>query len=174
MMDSRPIAFDQNARLGVRRAIIRRNPDDMQEVEMVEGVWGSDPRFSDGENFRFIRSENQAFPGRRCLLAVSEFQMAVGDKRYRATREEGGHFYLAGIWEPGIEGSAPFFRVITVAANPDISAYQKRHGAIVPTSQVEQWLDSATTASACLTTPPAGFFRVNDGSPPPCQRSLAL
>jgi hypothetical protein len=60
-MDSRPIAFNPDAPLGSRRAIIRRNPEVAQEVEMIEAVWGSDPRFSGGQNFRFIRSEEQTF-----------------------------------------------------------------------------------------------------------------
>jgi hypothetical protein len=45
-MDSNPTPFDSDAPLGSRRAIIRRNPDNVQEVEMVEATWGSNPRFS--------------------------------------------------------------------------------------------------------------------------------
>ncbi|MBV5325892.1 MAG: hypothetical protein J0626_11875, partial [Rhodospirillaceae bacterium] len=40
-MDTSPKPFDSNAPLGERRAIIRRNPDDAQEIEMIEAAWGS-------------------------------------------------------------------------------------------------------------------------------------
>jgi putative SOS response-associated peptidase YedK len=100
--------------------------------------------------------------------------MRIGGKRYRAVRSCGGHFYIAAVWEPDSDGRDPFFRVITVAANPDIACYQDRHGAIVPSGQVERWLDPATPSSACLSVPPAGFFHVTDRSPRPRQRSLTL
>lgn len=141
---------------------------------MIEGLWGSDPHVTDGRNFRFIRSEDRRFGSRRCLLALSEFQMKVGAKRYRATRTGGGHFYVAGIWEPDVDGGAPYFRVITVPASPDIASFQERHGAIVPHPLVEQCLDPATPASICLSVPRAGYFRVAESSLPPRQREFAL
>src|SRR3546814_651532 len=101
-MDSSPTPFDSNAPLGSRRAIIRRNPNDASEIEMVEAAWGSNPRFSDGASFRFVRSEGRTFPSHRCLVPASEFQMRVGEKRYRVTLDGGNHFYLAAIWEPAM------------------------------------------------------------------------
>src|SRR3546814_7982621 len=88
-MDSSPTPFDSNAPLGSRRAIIRRNPNDASEIEMVEAAWGSNPRFSDGASFRFVRSEGRTFPSHRCLVPASEFQMRVGEKRYRVTLDGG-------------------------------------------------------------------------------------
>src|SRR3546814_5224787 len=73
-MDSSPTPFDSNAPLGSRRAIIRRNPNDASEIEMVEAAWGSNPRFSDGASFRFVRSEGRTFPSHRCLVPASEFR----------------------------------------------------------------------------------------------------
>ena len=80
-MSVSPTPFDSEAPEGNRRAIIRRDPDNMQDKEMVEAVWGSDPRFGGGVSYRFIRSEGQSFPGNRCLIPASEFQMTVGDNR---------------------------------------------------------------------------------------------
>src|SRR3546814_8892278 len=82
-MGMAPTPFDPDAPDGGRRALIRRNPEDENEVEMVEAVWGSDPRFSDGINYRFVRSEGRAFIKRRCLIPASEFRMGTGDHRYR-------------------------------------------------------------------------------------------
>lgn len=54
--------FDSDAPLGSRRAIIRQNPDGVQEIEMIEATWGPNPRLSDGDSYRFVRSEGQTFP----------------------------------------------------------------------------------------------------------------
>jgi len=97
-----PTPFDSDAPLGAGRAIIRRNPDDASEIEMVEATWGSDPRFSAGDSYRFVRSEGRTFASHRCLIPASEFHMSVGKKRYRVSLDDGNHFYLAGIWEPAM------------------------------------------------------------------------
>lgn len=76
-MDSTPTAFDPDAALGSRRAIIRRNPDDLQEVEMIEAAWGSNPQFSDGVGYQFVRSEGRTFPSHRCLVAASGRQFLL-------------------------------------------------------------------------------------------------
>lgn len=117
-MEPRPGPFDPDAPSGARRAIIRRNPADAQEVEMVEAVWGSDPRFGSGSSYRFVRSEDRSFPARRCLVAASEFHMVVGPRRYRVTREDGNFFYLAGVWNPAVAGWPLSYRIVTVPANP--------------------------------------------------------
>src|SRR3546814_9206450 len=75
----------------------------MQEMEMVEARWGSNPRFSGGASFRFVRSEGQIFPSQRCLVPASEFHMTVsGGKQYRVRLDDGNFFYLAAIWEPAM------------------------------------------------------------------------
>lgn len=170
-----PAPFDSEAPLGSRRAIIRRNPDDASEIEMVEATWGSDPRFSGGVTYRFARSEGQTFPSHRCLIPASEFHMTVGDKRYRVALDGGNHFYLAGIWEPAMAGWPLCYRVITVDANPEVARYQERHGAIIQRRQVMQWPDSQVPEIDLLETPPARTFSIEEiDAPRAVQGALAL
>ena len=169
-----PTPFDSEAPLGSRRAIIRRNPDDASEIEMVEATWGSDPRFGGGVTYRFARSEGQTFPSHRCLIPASEFHMKVGEKRYRVTLDGGNHFYLAGTWEPAMADWPLCYRVITVAANPEIARYQDRHGAIILRRQVMQWLDSTVLGEELLVTPSANSFIVEEIGAKPVQAVFAL
>lgn len=162
MVSATPTPFDSEAPLGARRAIVRRNPADTSEIEMVEATWGSDPQFSDGTSFRFVRSEGRTFPTHRCLIAASEFHMKVGRKRYRVTLEGGNFFYLAGIWEPTMGEWPLSYRVVTVAANPEVARYQDRHGAIIHRRQVMQWLDASVPEADLLATPPARTFVVRE------------
>lgn len=173
-MDSKPNPFDLDAPLGSRRAIIRRNPDDAQELEMVEATWGSDPRFGAGDSYRFVRSEGKAFPGHRCLIAASEFQMMVGPKRYRVTLDGGNFFYLAAVWESAMGDWPLSYRIIIVAANREVANYQDRHGAIIYRRQVMQWLDATLPEAELLVTPPARTFVVEEIGSGARQRTLAL
>lgn len=172
-MDS-PTPFDTHAPLGSRRAIIRRNPEDAGEIEMVEATWGSTPRFADGASFRFVRSEGRTLPSHRCLVPASEFQLAVGDRRYRVTLEGGNYFYLAAIWEPSIGEWPLSYRVVTVPAAPEVARYQERHGAIVHRRQVMQWLNGTVPETDLLETPPARTFVVEEIIETPRQSVLAL
>lgn len=169
-----PTAFDSEAPLEKLLPIIRRNPDDMQEVEMVEARWGSNPRFSDGTSYRFARSEGKTFPNQRCLVPASEFHMTVGDKQYRVKLDDGNFFYLAAVWEPALAEWPLSFRVITVAANPEVSRYQDRHGAIILRRQRVQWLDHTIPEIELLETPPARTFVVEEITSGPRQKALAL
>jgi putative SOS response-associated peptidase YedK len=173
-MDLKPMPFDSDAPLGTRRAIIRRNPDNSQEVEMVEATWGSDPRFSAGDSYRFIRSERQSFPSHRCLVPASEFHMRVGGKRYRVTLDGGNFFYLAAVWEPAMGERPLSYRIVTVPANREVAPYQDRHGAIIHRQQVMQWLDGTVPEADLLETPPAHTFIVEDARSDTRQSSLAL
>lgn len=166
--------FDSDAPLGSRRAIIRRNPDDASEIEMVEATWGSNPRFSDGDSYRFVRSEGQTFPSHRCLIPASEFHMTVGKKRYRVTLDGGNHFYLAALWEPAMGDWPLCYRVVTVAANPEVARYQERHGAIIHRRQVMQWLDRTVPEVDLLQTPPGRTFVVDEIGAGAGQPTLAL
>ena len=114
MMSSRPSPFDPEAKLGTRRAIIRRNPDEPSETEMIEAVWGSNPRFTGGINYRFVRAEGKTFPSNRCLIPASEFHMSVRGKHYRTALDSGNFFYLAGVWEPAMDGWPPSIRRMAV------------------------------------------------------------
>jgi len=173
-MDSSPTPFDSDAPLGARRAIIRRNPDDVQEVEMVEATWGSNPRFSDGVSYRFVRSEGKTFPNHRCLIAASEFRMAVGDRHYRVTLDGGNFFYLAAVWEPAMGDWPLAYRIVTVAANREVAPYQERHGAIIHRREVMQWLDLSVPEIDLLVTPPSRTFVVEEINSAAKQQSLAL
>lgn len=172
-MDGKATPFDSDA-LGSLRAIIRRNPDDLQEIEMVEAVWGSNPQFSDGISYDFIRSEGKSFPGHRCLVAASEFQIRNGEKTFRAFREDGNFFYLAAIWEPPMGGWPVSYRIITLEANPDVIGYQSRHGAIIGRRQAQLWLDSKVSEADLLVPPPAGTFMIEEILTRPVQTSLAF
>ena len=161
MMDSNANPFD-TAAVGSRRAIIRRNPDDVTEIEMIEAVWGSNPQFSDGISYEFIRAEGKRFASNRCLVPASEFLMTAGDKRCRVTLEGGNFFYLAAIWEPAMGEWPLCYRIVTVAANPEVARYQERHGAIIHRRQVMHWLDTAVPETDLLETPPARTFCVEE------------
>ena len=173
-MDSAPTPFDSDAPLGSHRAIIRRNPDDMQEIEMVEARWGSNPRFSDGVSYRFVRAEGRSFPTHRGLIAASEFHMGSGKQRYRVTLDGGNFFYLAAVWEPAMGDWPLGYRILTVPANPEVSPYQERHGAIIQRRQVMQWLDGSVPESVLLQTPPVRSFIIEDLNAVPQQTALAL
>lgn len=166
--------FDSDAPLRSRRAIIRRNPDDASEIEMVEATWGSNPRFSDGVAYRFARAEGQTFPSHRCLIPASEFHMSVGDKRYRVSLDSGNHFYLAGVWEPAMGEWPLCYRVVTVAATSEVARYQDRHGAIIHRRQVMQWLDRTSPEVDLLETPPARTLIVQEIGASAGQPMLAL
>ncbi len=157
-----PTPFDSDAPLGARRAIIRRNPDDASEIEMVEATWGSNLRFSDGESYRFVRSEGRTFPSHRCLIPASEFHMTVGQKRYRVTLDGGNFVYLAAIWEPAMGDWPLCYRIVTVAANPEVGRFQERHGAIIQRRQRMEWLDATLPEIDLLETPPARTFLVEE------------
>lgn len=129
---------------------------------MVEAVWGSNPRFSDGVAYRFVRSEGKTFPSHRCLIPASEFHMTVGSRKYRVTLDGGNFFYLAAIWEPALGDWPLCYRIVTVAANPEVAHYQDRHGAIIHRREVKQWLDRTVAEADLLVTPPARTFVIEE------------
>lgn len=159
-MDRKPMPFNSDAPLGDRRAIIRRNPDDNQEIELIEAAWGSAPRFGASGPNRFVRSEGRSFPNRRCLIAAAEFRITAGGKRYRVTLIGGDFFYLAGVWETVMTGCPVGYRIVTVQANREVARYQDRQGAIILRGQVMQWLDFTVPEVELLATPSDRTFRV--------------
>jgi putative SOS response-associated peptidase YedK len=172
-MDSNATSFDSDA-FGSRRAIIRRNPDDCHEIEMIDAAWGSNPQFSDGVRYEFIRAEGRDFPRNRCLVPATEFHIRNGEKTFRAFREDGNFFYLASIWEPAMGDWPVSYRIITVDANPEVMRYQPRHGAIIERRQAMQWLDYKIPEAELLVTPPAHMFSTEEIPTKPVQISLAL
>jgi len=175
-MDATATPFEADAPEDNLRPIVRYKPDEPARPQLIKARWGSNPRFSDGVEFRFVRSEGKTFPSNRCLIPASEFQMRVGEKRYRVKLDDGNFFYLAGIWEPAIGGWPLSFRIITVPANPEVSQYQDRHGAIILRRQVKDWLDGRKPEIELLVTPPARIFAIDEVGGPrkPVQTSLAL
>ena len=149
-----PTPFDPDAPGGGVTALVRRDPDNMGEVEMVKAAWGSDPRFSDGINFRFVRSEGRAFPKRRCLIPASEFRVGNGDHRYRVTLDSGNFFYLAAVWDPPCADWPLSYRILTIPAGADIIPYQSRHGVIVERRNVMHWLDGTLPNEVLFEEPP--------------------
>jgi putative SOS response-associated peptidase YedK len=173
-MDPKPTPFNADAPLGDRRAIIRRNPRDSREIEMVEATWGSDPRFGAGESYRFIRSEGRTFPSHRCLIAASEFHITAGARRYRVTLDGGNFFYLAGIWEPAMADWPLSYRIVTVPANREVERLQERHGGIIQRRQAMQWLDLIVPETELLVTPPDPTFLVEEIDAAGRQTTLAF
>lgn len=161
-MSATATPFDSDAVEGTLRPIIRYKPDGSGKKEVVNAHWGSNPRFSAGIEYRFVRSEGQSFPSQRCLIPASEFRMKVGKKDYRVMLDDGNFFYLAGVWEPAMVGWPLAFRIITVAANSEVAPYQDRHGAIILRRQVMDWLDGTMPEAELLATPPAHMFRVEE------------
>lgn len=141
---------------------------------MIEVAWGSNPRFSDGVSYQFVRSEGRTFPSHRCLVAASEFHIRNGDRKFRVSLEDGNFFYLAAIWEPAMGDWPVSYRIVTLDANPEVMRYQERHGAIIHRRQVMQWLDLTVPETHLLVTPPAHIFTIVEIDPKPVQTVLAL
>ena len=72
--------FDLDTTLGQRRAIIRRNGND---VEMLEAAWGLRPGPTSDRPLTLIRAEGRLFPTHRCLVPASEFRLPGRGRAYR-------------------------------------------------------------------------------------------
>ncbi len=139
-----PTPFDPDAPSGGVQALVRRNPDNMTEIEMVKAVWGSDPRFNDGINYRFVRGEGRAFPARRCLIPASEFRMGTGDHRYRVTP----------VWVPPRAVWPLSCRFRTIPAGAVVIPCQSRHGVIIQRRGANLWLDGSVPNEVLFEEPP--------------------
>jgi putative SOS response-associated peptidase YedK len=157
--------FESEAPLGSRRAIIRRNPENAQEIEMVEAAWGLPPWDGRGKPFKFIRSEERRFEAMRCLIPASEFHIKNGDRRFRVTLEDGNFFYLAGVWRPAEMDLPLSYAVVTIEANPDVFFYQERQGAVLLRRQNMAWLDLTVPPDELLRALPARSFTVEEIAP---------
>lgn len=156
----KPVPFESDATIGSLRPIIRRNPFDSQEIEMVEAAWGLRALDPGGKPFKFIRAEGRTFPANRCLVPASEFHVNNNGKRFRVSLDDGNFFYLAGIWEAP-RGDWPLAHaVITIPANPDVLIYQERQGAVLLRRQNMAWLDLTESEEDLLQPLPARSFIV--------------
>jgi putative SOS response-associated peptidase YedK len=165
-------AFDSDAPLDARRAVIRRDAD---EIEMVELPWGLKPKEPGGRPFRFVRSEGRTFPSHRCLVPASEFHVARGGRRYRFSFEDHNWFYLAGIWRPATGEWPESYAILTIEANAEVARYQDRQGAVLRRSQRMAWLDATVADDDLLRPLPARSFNVEQiVGPGSAQPMLAL
>ena len=121
---------------------------------MIEAAWGSNPRFSDGVSYEFIRAEGKSFPSHRCLVPASEFHIRNGEKKFRAFREDGNFFYLAAAWDPPLADWPLSYRILTIPAGADVIPYQSRHGVIIQRRDANHWLDGSVPNEVLFEEPP--------------------
>lgn len=164
-------AFDSDAPLGSRRAIIRYNAG---ELEMVELAWGLIPKVPDGRPFRFVRSEGRTFPTHRCLIPASEFHVTTARRRYRFALDDGNWFYLGGVWRPATRDWPEAYAILTVEANAEVARYQERQGAVLLRRQRMDWLDSKIGEEDLLVPLPARSFSVAELTDGATQSMLSL
>jgi putative SOS response-associated peptidase YedK len=164
--------FDLDTPLGQRRAIIRR---DGEGVEMVELSWGLQPRDGDGRPFKVIRAEGRSFPTHRCLVPASEFLMRSRGRGYSFSLADGDWFYFAGIWRLATRGCSEAYAILTIEPSPDVAPYHDRQMAVLRRAQRLDWLDATVAEGELLRPLPAGSFRVReDRRPNVSQRSVAF
>jgi len=165
-------AFDSEAPLGTRRAVIRYNA---AELEMVELAWGLRPKEGDDRPFRFVRAEGRTFPDHRCLIPASEFHVTTPKgRRYRCALEDGNWFYLAGIWRPATRDWPESYAILTVEANPEVARYQGRQGAVLLRRQRMDWLDGNVSEADLLQPLPARSFEISELTSEPKQAQLGF
>jgi putative SOS response-associated peptidase YedK len=145
--------FDLDTPLGQRRAIIRRNGDD---VEMVEAGWGLRPGPSSD------RPEGRTFPTHHCLVLASNFRLPSRGRAYSFSLADGDWFYLAGTWRPATADWPESYAILTIAANEDVAAYHHRQMAVLTRAQRLNWLDAVVPEHELLRPMPVGSFRVRD------------
>ncbi len=150
-------AFDPDAPLDQRRAIIRR---DGAGVEMVELPWGLQPREPGGRPFTVIRAQGRTFPSHRCLVPVSEFGHTSRGRQYRFSLADGDWFYFAGIWRPASRDWPEAYAILTIEASADIAPYHDRQMAVLKRSQRLEWLDLTGPETELLRQLPKDTFRV--------------
>jgi putative SOS response-associated peptidase YedK len=165
-------AFDTDAPLDQRRAIIRRDGDG---VEMIELSWGLRPWEPGGRPVTVIRAEGRVFPSRRCLVPASEFRHRSRGRRYTFSLANGYWFYFAGIWRPESRDWPEAYAILTIEANADIALYHDRQMAVLKRDQRLDWLDANQPEHELLQPLPAGTFRVEqDRVEETLQSSLAF
>lgn len=146
-------------RPGERGAIVRRNG---QELELVELLWGLRPRNAKDALVLNIRSEGRVFASRRCLIPATAFVLrdrSPERARWKFTLADGDSFYFAGIWRPASGDWPEAYAVLTTAANPDVAPVHDRQMAVVLRRARLDWLDGIASQEAVLQPLPAGTFR---------------
>jgi putative SOS response-associated peptidase YedK len=152
-------AFDLDAPLGQRHAIIRR---DGGGVEMVELSWGLKPREGDGRPFTVVRAEGRTLPSHRCLVAASEFRLRSRGRTFCFSLADGDWLYCAGIWRPATRNWPEVYAILTIEPNPDIAPFHDRQMAVLRRAQRLDCLDARVAEDELLPPLPAGSFRVRE------------
>lgn len=161
-------------RIGQPGAIVRYGRDG--KPEMVNLIWGLEPAWPDERPFEVVRAEGRTFPSNRCLVPASEFFHSRKGRRYRFTRIDGDHFYLAGIWRPATPRWTSAYAALTIEANPDVRPFAERQMVVVAREHRMAWLDHAVPETDILTALPQHVFKAElwEGDEAPCQTELAL
>lgn len=144
-------------RIGQPGAVIRYGRD--RKAEMVNLIWGLEPAWPEERPFEVVRAEGRTFPSNRCLVPASEFFHSRRGRRYRFTRLDGDHFYLAGIWRPATPNWASAYAALTIDANDDVRHYAERQMVVIPRGRQMDWLDHLCPETNILKALPAHTFR---------------
>jgi putative SOS response-associated peptidase YedK len=145
-------------RIGQPGAVVRYGRDG--KAEMVNLIWGLEPAWPEERPFEVVRAEGRTFPNNRCLVPASEFFHSRRGRRYRFTRIDGDHFYLAGIWRPATPRWASAYAALTVEANEDVRPYAERQMVVIPRGRQMEWLDHLCPETNILQPLPAHSFKV--------------
>jgi putative SOS response-associated peptidase YedK len=148
--------FDSDASVGQRRVVIRRNAGD---VEMVELLWGLEPRERGGRPFTVIRAEGRSFPSHRCLIPASEFRHRSRGKHYGFSLADGDWFYFAGVWRPATGDWPEAFAILTIEANADVAPFHDRQMAVLRRDHRMAWLDWTSREEELLRPLPPQTFK---------------
>ncbi len=143
---------------------------------MVNLIWGLEPAWPEERPFEVVRAEGRTFPSNRCLVPASEFFHSRRGRRYRFTRVDGDHFYLAGIWRPATPRWASAYAALTVGANEDVRGYADRQMVVIPRGRQMAWLDQIVPETDILQALPEHTFKAElwDGDEAPSQAQFAL
>ncbi|WP_066585093.1 SOS response-associated peptidase family protein [Sphingomonas pruni] len=160
-------------RIGAPGAVVRYGRD--RALEMVNLIWGLEPAWPEERPFEVIRAEGRTFDRNRCLVPASEFFHIRKGQRFRFTRIDGEHFYLAGIWRPATPRWQSAYAALTVEANEDVRPYAERQMVVIPRGRQMDWLDYKVPEIEILMALPEHTFKAElwEGEPAP-QAELAL
>jgi len=150
-------------------AVIRRDRDG--EAEMVNLIWGFEPREPGERPITLLRSEGRRFGSKRCLIPASEFTVRSGTgkelRKWRVTTIRDDMFYFAGIWRPAQNGWPSSYAILTVEANSDIAPVYHRQNAVILTKDRVAWLDHLEPQDALLRPLPSMTFTLEQIEGPP-------
>ena len=162
---------------GAPGAVIRLGRDG--EVEMVNLIWGLEPREPNGRPITHLRAEGRNFESSRCLVPGSQFTVSSGHgrqrRRWRATVSGGdSHFYFAGIWRKTGHSWPACYAMLTIPANPDIAPIQDRQVAVILMEDARAWLDEDEAAGGLLAPHAKGTYCLTQINGQPAEHQPAF